>query len=41
MADEISNQSIAEWYHRNAIQLAEDYTKLSTLYLGLAAVYDR
>lgn len=41
MADEMSNQITAEWYHGNAIQLAEDYTKLSSLYLGLAEVYDR
>ncbi|MDV6252397.1 ATPase [Vibrio sp. EA2] len=41
VADEMSNQITAEWYHSNATQLAEDYTKLSSLYLGLAAVYDR
>ncbi len=41
MSEKMSNQITAEWYKSNAEQLAEDYTKLSSLYLGLAAVYNR
>ncbi|MBR9786550.1 MAG: ATPase [Vibrionaceae bacterium] len=41
MSDNMSNHITADWYHSNANQLAEDFTKLSSLYLGLAAVYDR
>lgn len=41
LSEKMSNQITAEWYQTNANQLAEDYTKLSSLYLGLASVYER
>ncbi|PFG57831.1 hypothetical protein ATG66_0329 [Vibrio sp. ES.051] len=37
----ITNQISAEWYHTNALQLADDYTRLSSQYLALAQQYDK
>ncbi len=36
-----ANQITAEWYQINAAQLADDYTSLSSQYLGLANLYGK
>ncbi|HHX8659630.1 TPA: ATPase [Vibrio diabolicus] len=40
-SNETANQITAEWYNTNALQLTEDYKRLSSQYQALAQLYDK
>ncbi|EQB0489864.1 ATPase, partial [Vibrio alginolyticus] len=40
-SNKIANQITAEWYNTNALELAEDYKRLSSQYQTLSQVYDK